>query len=42
MHNTVLGATGYKVSNSHNILVLRCLQQRLEVVNTRDLDEELN
>ena len=32
MHNTLLGATGYKVNNSHNILVLGCLQQRLKVL----------
>lgn len=42
MHNTVLGALRDTRWAIPDILVLRCLQQRLEVVNTRDLDEELN
>ena len=40
--HTLLGATGYKVDNSHNILVLGFLQQHLKAVDTRRLDEELN
>lgn len=41
MHDTVLDAMGYEVSNSHNIQVLQCLWQLLKVADTRHLGEEL-